>query len=338
MTNRLPNFLFAFLLLAPSLPASEPVRVIFDTDMASDCDDAGALAVLNALADRGEAEIVAVVTNTKDGANASAAAADAINTYYGRPDVPIGTDKDGAKLVRHGKSAYTAALRDEFPHNSKPDDEMPDAVDICRRALAAQPDGSVVICSVGALSNLEDLLRSSPDEHSPLPGRELIERKVRLTVIMGGGFPRTAVPETNIKLDPAAAVTVVNEWPGAILWQGYEVGKAIATGTELQATPAANPVRRAFELRPFYDSTALEIGKPSHDQAAVLLAVRGPQPEFWHVVAKGRVVCDSDGHTQWNNDWTKQHGYVRIKGSPKALTTIIGTLMAETPAKQGDAS
>ncbi len=61
MTNRLPSFLFAFLLLAPSLPASEPVRVILDTDMASDCDDAGALAVLNALADCGEAEIVAVV-------------------------------------------------------------------------------------------------------------------------------------------------------------------------------------------------------------------------------------------------------------------------------------
>ena len=38
-----------------------PVKILFETDMANDCDDAGALAVLNALADRGEAEILAVV-------------------------------------------------------------------------------------------------------------------------------------------------------------------------------------------------------------------------------------------------------------------------------------
>ena len=42
----------------------------------------------------------------------------------------------------------------------------PDALSVYRATLAAQPDGSVVICSVGALSNLEDLLRSGPDEHS----------------------------------------------------------------------------------------------------------------------------------------------------------------------------
>ncbi len=320
--------------LAPSLRAAEPVRVIFDSDMANDCDDAGALALLHALADRGEAEILAVVTNRKDPANASAAAADAINTYYGRPDIAIGTDKDGDKLARRGASSYTPALRDEFPHDTKPDSEMPDALEVYRKTLATQTDGSVVICSVGALSNLEDLVRSKADSHSPLTGRELIEQKVRNTVIMGGGFPRTAVPETNIKLDPAAAVTVVNEWPGPILWQGYEVGKAITTGTELQSTPRSNPIRRAFELRPFYDGTALERGKPSHDQAAVLLAVRGAQPELWQVVSGGRVVSDSDGHTHWSRDWARQHRYARIKGSPAQLTSIIGQLMAALPKKR----
>ncbi|MEW4528457.1 nucleoside hydrolase [Maioricimonas sp. JC845] len=316
---------------AGAVPAAEPVRVIFDTDMANDCDDAGALAVLNALADAGEAEILAVVTNRKDSAFASAAAADAINTWYGRPDVPIGTDKDGATIRGGRPSSYTPALRDEFPHDARSDLEMPDALTVYRRTLAAQPDRSVVICSVGALSNLEDLLRSGPDEHSPLTGRELIGKKVRETVIMGGGFPRTAVPETNIKLDPAAAVTVVNDWPGPILWQGFEVGAKIITGTGLQATPETNPVRRAFELRPFHDGTALQLGKPSHDQAAVLLAVRGPQPEYWIVVERGRVVCDSDGHTRWNTDWNKRHRYVRIRGHQRHLERVIEELMARPP-------
>ena len=40
--------------------------MIFDTDMDSDCDDLGALAVLHALADRGEEEILATVTSSQN--------------------------------------------------------------------------------------------------------------------------------------------------------------------------------------------------------------------------------------------------------------------------------
>jgi inosine-uridine nucleoside N-ribohydrolase len=320
------------LLLATVVQAA-PVKVIFDTDMANDCDDAGALAVLHALADRGEVEILALVTNRKDPSNASAAACAVINRWYGRPDLPIGTDKDGAKIRGGRPSSYAPVLRDEFPHDAKPDDQMPDALAVLRRTLAAQPDGSVTYCSVGALSNLEDLLRSKPDALSPLSGLELIETKIRLTLLMGGGFPRTANPETNLKLDPAAVVSVVNEWPGPLLWQGYEVGAALITGAELKTTPKTNPVRRAFELRPHHGHNALDFGKPSHDQAAVLLAVRGPQPELWDVIDQGRVVCDSDGHTHWSRDWAKKHRYVKIKGSPRALTALIGELMAAPPSR-----
>jgi len=329
--RRLTALIFGCLLLLGNRLQSAPTKVIFDTDMANDCDDAGALAVLHALADRGEAEILAIVTNRKDPANASAAAADTINTFYGRPNIPIGTDKDGAK-TRGGKgSSYTPALRDEFPHDARPDDEMPDAVAIYRQTLAAAPDRSVVICSVGALSNLEDLLNSQPDEHSELSGPELIAKKVRLTVVMGGGFPRTATPETNIKLDTAAAVTVVNQWRGSILWQGYEVGAAINTGAELQATPKSNPVRRSYELRPFRSKTALDDGKPAHDLAAVLVAVRGAQPEYWNVVTKGRVISDSEGNTEWKRDWAKRHSYLRIKGHQRVLEGIIGSLVSAPP-------
>lgn len=306
----------------------EPARIIFDTDMADDCDDAGALAVLHALADRGEAEILAIVTNRKDPSNASAAACAVIGGYYGRPGIPVGTDKDGGKPQGRTPSPYAPALRDEFPHQAKPDDQMPDALGVLRLALATAADGSVTYCSVGALSNLEDLLRSEGDGISPQPGRDLIRNKVKQTVIMGGGFPRTANPETNIKVDAAAAVTVVNEWPGPILWQGYEVGAAIVTGSELQHTPNSNPVRRAFELRMHFGHPALAFGKPSHDQAAVLLAVRGPQPELWEVISQGRVVFDSDGHCQWSRDWAKAHSYAKIKGSPRTLTAIIEELMA----------
>src|SRR5690606_29052446 len=56
----LSPFLLLALLLAAGGAAAQPVRVIFDTDLGPDADDAGALALLHALADRGEAEILGV--------------------------------------------------------------------------------------------------------------------------------------------------------------------------------------------------------------------------------------------------------------------------------------
>ena len=47
-----------------------------------------------------------------------------------------------------------------------------------RRVLAAQPDRSVAISSVGLLTNLAALLRSGPDDNSPLDGRALVAQKV----------------------------------------------------------------------------------------------------------------------------------------------------------------
>ncbi len=342
MKSHAPLILAAMLALAAGTapaPAAAPVRIIFDTDMCGDCDDAGALAVLHALADRGEAEIIAITTNRKCRVNASAAACAAINAWYGRPGIPIGTDKDGPKMRNDIASPYTAALRDEFPHTARPDDLMPDALDVFRRALAGQPDGGVVICSVGALSNLEDLLRSSPDAASPLSGLDLIRRKVKYTAIMGGDFPRTRLPERNIELDPAAAVAVANEWPGPLYWQGHAVGGAIITGAELQSAAKGNPVRRAYELRPTYGRPSLEHGKPSHDQATVLLAVRGPESGLWDVTAGGHVVIDSEGNTAWAPGAEAPggacgHHCVTIKNrDPGTLRALIASLQIAPPAR-----
>lgn len=317
--------------LSNNLAAAEPVPVIFDTDMANDCDDAGALAVLNVLADNGEAEILAVVTNRKCPSRVSGAACDVINTYYGRGDIPIGTDKDGAKVPWKSPSSYTPTLSADFPHDSDEDADLPDALTVYRKTLAVAADNSVVICSVGALSNLEDLLNSPADELSPLTGKELIVRKVKRTVIMGAAFPRSARPETNIRLDPPAAVAVVCEWPGEIIWQGYEVGAALHCGQSLLHIPADNPVRRAFELRPYLGKRAIDRGKPAHDQAAVLLAVRGVEEKYWRRSPFGRVVIDSDAHSEWKPQANGRHCYVTIAGHPTALTTLIDKLMAQPP-------
>ena len=87
------RLLFAVLLLLAPVPAAEPVRLIFDTDIGNDVDDALALAVIHALQSRGEARLLAV-SITKDSKSA-APYIDLVNTFYKRPDIPVGIVKGG---------------------------------------------------------------------------------------------------------------------------------------------------------------------------------------------------------------------------------------------------
>lgn len=298
-----------------------PVRLILDTDMSGDADDAGMLALVHALADRGECELLATVVNRKDKTNASAAAVDAINTWYGRPDVPIGTDKAGPTDLQR-TSAYTVGLRDGFPNDIGPDDRAPDALDIYRRVLAAEADGSVTLCSVGALSNLAELWKREPG---------LVRAKVKCLVVMGGDFTDSKKPETNIRTHLEAARFVAENWPGTIVWQGWEVGNSVLTGEGLKLTPAANPVRRAFELRPYNRRSAIDGGQPSYDQAAALFAVRGDQPEVWRLVTGGRVALDAAGVSTWKSDPAGKHVQAQLACSPERLAAMIEELMVAPP-------
>ena len=315
--------LLAGLLSVASVVTAAPVRLILDTDMSGDCDDAGALAMLHALVDRDECRLLAVVTNRKDKTNASAAAVDVINTYYGRVGVPIGTDKIGPTDLQR-TSTYTLALLKEFPHQAKSDDQMPDAFDVYRRVLSSQPNGSVTICSVGAFSNLAELWRRAPD---------LVRAKVKRLVVMGGEFPKSQRPETNVRTHREAARVVAAEWPTEIVWHGFEIGKGLITGAGLKQTPKNNPVRRAYELKPYGNRPAIEGGQPSWDQGAVLSAVRGEEPELWEIVGGGRVIVDDDGNTTWKEDANSRHAYVKIKGDPAKLAAVIESLMCQPPKR-----
>src|SRR5437762_8536482 len=80
-----------------------PVRLIFDTDMGNDVDDAVGLAMIHALESGGEARLLAV-TVTKDNRWA-APFVDLMNTFYGRGEIPIGVVRNGktpedSKMIR----------------------------------------------------------------------------------------------------------------------------------------------------------------------------------------------------------------------------------------------
>ena len=168
-----------FLLISCNLLQSrfrDPVKIIFDSDMGPDYDDVGALTMLHAFADSGKAEILGTIASNKY--SLVAPCLNVINTYYGRPQIPIGVPKTHG--VNIGCSQHWSdSLIANYPHSIKSNDQAQDAVSLYRKILASQPDTSVVIVTVGFLTNLNDLLLSGSDTFSPLSGKNLVQKKVK---------------------------------------------------------------------------------------------------------------------------------------------------------------
>lgn len=269
--------------LWPAQEAQKP-RVIFDSDMSSDWDDVGDIAVLHGLASLGECEIIGMMASSQNGATATCM--DAINTWYGRPDIPIGVRPDTG-----GIGMYAAQIAAEYPHDLRSAADCPPAGELYRRLLAAQPDRSVTIVSTGYLNNLQALLASGPDRHSPLSGIELARLKVKQWVCAGGCFP--GGDEFNFRVEPAAAKAVIDAWPAPVMYVGFDIGSSIYTCGPLAAAPTANPIRRV------YVDIKKHIPYPSWGQIAGWYAVRG-SGGLWGAVTTGRNTCDEKGGNRWS--------------------------------------
>ena len=152
----------------------QPVSLILDTDLGPDYDDVGAMAVMHALADSGYVDILATLSSNHD--ESVVPCIEVLNTYFNRPSIPVGAPKSegGVTMTSGHKIKWTEALPDKYPHKTKKTSDAPDAVQVYRKVLSAQPDKSVVICTIGFFTNLKDLLHSEGDEYSPLSGKELV--------------------------------------------------------------------------------------------------------------------------------------------------------------------
>lgn len=320
--------------VAGSMPAAEvsegqkkPIKIILDSDIGQDCDDAGVMALMHKFADYGEVEILATMFPMQD--SMGAPAMDVINTYYGRPDIPIGTYKGNFKYLGQLHDHYNTKLANSFPHDLKHGNDAPDAIALYRKILATQKDKSVVIVAVGPERLVADLLKSGPDVYSKLHGTELVKKKVKFLSLMGAGFPKDQ--EWNIKIAPDAAKLVAETWPTPVIYSGNEIGKAVRTGSRLLTeTPENNPVRASFEDHPFVHKVTKD--RESWDQTAMLYAVRGAA-DYWRVETNGYNHIDPAGRNEWRYDIDKDHGYL-ILNKPAEVKKIIEDLMVAPPAKK----
>jgi inosine-uridine nucleoside N-ribohydrolase len=314
--------LFAAFILCSAVLHAEPVKLIFDTDMGNDVDDVMALTMIHSLQSRGACELVAV-TLTKDHPLA-APFVDAINTFYGRPDIPIGVVRNGATR-EEGKFNKLAIEKNadgtlRYPHDLLDGADAPEAVKLLRKTLAAQPDQSVVIAQVGFFTNLSRLLDSGGDEFSPLSGIDLVVRKVRFISIMAGAFQtvdwNTRFLEYNVTNDIPAARKIAGKWPTPIVWSGFEIGTAARFPHQVVVEDfnyvKHHPLKEAYHL---YDPPPHD--RPTWDPTSVLHAVC-PERGYFGLSPQGRVEVEENGATWFRPDGNGRDRFLTMNAEQAA--------------------
>jgi inosine-uridine nucleoside N-ribohydrolase len=302
------------------------VNLIFDSDMGPDYDDVGAITILHALADKGEVNILATIASTKYAGVAGVL--NVFNTYFNRPDVPIGVPKGNALEYRDFQH-WTDTMLANYPHKIKSNDEAWNAVKLYRKILGSAPDHSVTIVTVGFLTNLSNLLNSSADEYSKLSGKDLVSKKVKSLVCMGGKFPSGY--EFNVMKDAAASQNVYTNWNTPIIFSGFEIGDHIKAGIPLinNAAIKNSPVKDVFRIS-IPQAKEDSAGRKSWDETAVLIAIKGYSQ--WYTLHPGRIKVADDGKNTWD-DSGKGQAYIVEKVDYMEVQELINDLIQHQPRK-----
>jgi len=312
--------------------AAEPVRLILDTDMGNDVDDALALAMIHALQNRGEVRLLAV-TITKDNRDA-ATFVDLVNHFYGRPDVPIGVVRDGKTPADAPMLKVPAERRDGhgnfvYPRRLRDGSQAPEAVELLRRVLREQPDASVTIAQIGFSTNLARLV-ATPEGH------DLAARKVKALYLMAGNFQKPQ-PEYNVFTDAPAFSDLMKNWPSPMIFSGFEVGLVITYPFE--------SIQRDFSWvadHPVVEAYKVYVGKPEDhpnwDSTAVLDAIR-PDRGYFDLSEPGNVELGEKDTTVFKPDATGKCRYLVLKPDQVSrIRELIASLVSEPPRKSPSAA
>ena len=277
--------------------------ILFDTDMDTDVDDAGALAILLSYVKQGRASLLGVVADSPS--PYAAAAVEALCRHYG-VQCPIGALQaadyadDSARFTRyHDRHRLLAESRDYTrvlaAGVGRRAQDYPTAVATYRRLLAGAAPRSVTLVCVGLLSALDALLRSGPDEVSPLDGVALVAEKVQRVVSMTvAPYPMVEADNFNYDIDPVGSEAALAACPVPV-YASPDGDDVITGGTLTDALPAGHPLRVAYEM---YNEGERK-GRSSWDLVALYYALEGASPCFT-VTPRGRLAYRAEARqTYW---------------------------------------
>jgi hypothetical protein len=314
-----------FLLYSVSL--FPQVKIIFDTDFGGDADDLGALAMLHNFVDRGECDLLAIMCWSTE--QYAVPAIDAINRFYSHDDIPIGARKG---QTYYESWSYSKPIADSLQYGLEYED-VPDATILYRQLLAQSEDTNITIVATGPLMNIQNLIKSGADSISDMTGKELIKKKVKEFVIMGGQYP-SGEREWNFDGGtPGVTRFVIQNINVPVTFSGFEVGAAIKTGKIFNGIDTRTPLyigfmhfsRNAPWMKEYYQGEILD--NSSFDQTAVLYAVRKGEDVYWDKIEGGYCDPDNNGGNKWIPGDKTSHSYLKLRMDPEKMAGIIESIM-----------
>ena len=277
---------------------TEPVNLIHGTDWWTDCDDIAALRLLLNAHKAGIIRLLGIGINSV--MEYSAPSVSAFSEYSG-VRVPIGID---TSAVREGKNCRYQELLAGYPHPVKSNEECPEAWKLYRQLLA-ELNGKTDIIDVGFPQIIMQLLKSEPDELSPLSGMELVREKVNRLWLMAGKWDEPDGKEYNLSAYPVCSEAgdyLCRNCPVPITFIGFEVGLDVITGASV---PEDDPLRRAFVAHGSKD------GRCSWDPLTVLTAIINDEEQAGYGVVQGCARVDPvTGKNNFTPDPEGPHRYV----------------------------
>lgn len=322
--NMIKTF-FGIFLLYTTVTCVAQTKVILDTDIDSDVDDVQALAMLHSYQKLGKIDLLGVIVTSSD--SFSYRCTDAINTFYGHPDIPIGFLKQQETLENFSK--YTKQVSAAFQHDITSIGQTTESDRMYRKLLQGCEDNSVVIVTIGHLTSLQNLLKSESDDISSLTGKQLVAKKVKKWLCMGGTFPEGK--EANFyRPDPASTVYCLDNWGKEVVFCGWEVGNQILTGGAYLKSRLRNdnPVYLGYKLYNNFE------GRPAWDQVAVMLLDEATTSLYFDINREGFVSVQEDGSNKWNSGKhlsDKNHAIVSIKKGvePNTIARAMDNLILD---------
>jgi len=334
------------------------VPLIIDTDASFDVDDVVAICLAHALADRGEAEILAIVHDA--GIPEGIGAVSVLNHYYGRDEILLGAYKGDFGKDFNGnwvRGHYVDHLVNNWDSPVKDSSQVLEATEAYRKVLSEAADHSVVISAIGFATNLAALLQTGADQYSELSGWDLVALKVRTVVWQGGWYPPLhgfghhtynwdcGAGFYNTDGCNGASEYAVNNMPPSVEMVYSDVGDEVITGRRLSyCTNERNPCRAALE-----DQQGFGNGRCSWDPVVTLRAVRSDFSRWTEHAGEGdgRVNVDYWGTNTWqdgdisghkwlvlNGAWSNDWGMV--DGARRSLEDEIDDLLCAVPPVTGN--
>lgn len=296
-------------------------KVVLDTDIGIDCDDAVALALLLEKHVKRECELTLVTAcSTRNGATETIKA---ICNYY-NVNVEIGKMAT-PKLSCDDINSYATAVKTKFCQSV----ETIDAVKLLRKKLSSLTE-KVTFIAIGPLVNVRRFLESAPDEISNKSGLELAREKIEALYVMGGSFienygvikkpAEELFAEWNILQDIKSAQMVTENFPNEIYfipWEaGFEVYSNMGVGN--------NPVWYAMEQHAIFLGVETNgYKRDSWDPITCLLATENCG-DYFDFSPSGKVTVTSDGVTKFTAGEGKSH-ILLLKKQYKEIANVINS-------------